>query len=52
MSNTVEGHHEMNLYEKDIVEMKSDIKILEKQVSDLKVQPLGTKNRLPRLTKP
>jgi predicted RNase H-like nuclease (RuvC/YqgF family) len=26
----------MNHYEKDIVEMKSDIKILEKEVSDLK----------------
>lgn len=36
ISNTVGVQHEMNHYEKDIVEMKSDIKILEKEVSDLK----------------
>jgi hypothetical protein len=51
MSNTVEGHHEMNLYEKDNVEMKSDIKILEKQVSDLKSTTIRHEEQITTLNK-
>ncbi|MGF2617724.1 protein xhlA [Rossellomorea vietnamensis] len=36
MSNTVEVPPEMNHYDKEIVEMKSDIKDLKKEVSELK----------------
>ena len=40
MSNTVEANPAMNLLEKDIVEMKTDIKTLQKEMVEVKSQSI------------